>query len=196
MPATESAQDRVVIYEEEGGDPSLDLLTVTNEHGRTRVRAVGDPAQAVDLAVRLVAEGADFIELCGSFGAVWHARVARAVGARARVGAIYYGFESLTTIAAYKERFGAGETLTDVFLVVHQGADPERHRVRHEKPSGGPVTIVAVPDAKAAVEVVAELRSGLALIEVYGAPGPEVAEAVIEEVAAQVPVGLAAYGRR
>ncbi|MFD7551936.1 DUF6506 family protein [Streptomyces sp. NPDC059816] len=190
------AQDRVVIYEMEGGDPAVDLLSVSTSHGRTRVRAVGEPAQAVELATRLVAEGADLIELCGSFGAVWHARIAREVGARARVGAVYYGFESLTTIAAYKERFGTGEALADSFLVVHEGADPVQDRARYEKPSdGGPITIVAVPDAKAAARVAGELGPGLALIEIYGASGPEVAEAVIEEVDARVPVGLTAYGR-
>ncbi|MFI5943337.1 DUF6506 family protein [Streptomyces uncialis] len=190
----DTARNKVVIYEEEGGDPSVDLLVVGNTHGRTRVRAVGDPAQAVELAVRLVAEGVDRIELCGSFGAVWHARVARAVDGRAPVGAIYYGFESLTPIAAYKARFEAGEVLSDAFLVVHEGADPVADRVVHAKPGGGRVTLVAVPDEETAARVAAELGPALQLIEFYGVGGPDAAERVIEAVSpAGVPVGVMAF---
>ncbi|MGX2998561.1 DUF6506 family protein [Streptomyces sp. JNUCC 64] len=195
MSVSTGSRERVVVYEAEGGDPAVDLLDVTGPGGRVRVRAVTAPEQAVALAARLVEDGVDLVELCGSFGARWHAATVRAVGGRARVGAVYYGFESLTPIAAYKDRFEAGEALDDAFLVVQDGADPERDRTVRKKADGGRITIVAVPDADAAARTAAALGDRLHLVEVYGAPGPEVADAVLGAVDPGVPVGLAVYGR-
>ncbi|GAA4940318.1 hypothetical protein GCM10023334_051390 [Nonomuraea thailandensis] len=182
----------MIIYEEAGADPLADVLAVANHHGRTRVRAVAEPAQMVRLVTELVGEGVDRIELCGGFGAVWHARARQAAGGQAAVGAIYYGFESLPGVASYKQRFEAGETLSEAFLIVHEGADPEVDRVVRDRDAGS-TTLVAVPDEASAAEVAGKLAGGLQLIELYGTPGPESAAPVIDAVDAGVPVGVTAW---
>ncbi|MGR6923861.1 DUF6506 family protein [[Actinomadura] parvosata] len=186
-------KNRVIIYEEAGADPHADILNVANRHGRTRVRAIAGPGQLVELLTELVAEGVDRIELCGAFGAVWQAEARRAVGGRARVGAIYYGFESLTGVAAYKQRFESGEVLSEAFLIVHEDADPDTDRVVRVRDEGGSTTFVAVPDEAAAASVAGKLADRLQLIEMYGGQGPESAAPVITAVNARVPVGVTAW---
>ncbi|TMQ94559.1 hypothetical protein ETD83_23880 [Actinomadura soli] len=189
------SEDRVIIYEETGGDPETDVMTIHNGSGRTRVRAVGKQEQMVELISRLVGEGVTQIELCGAFGAVWHAAAGRAAGGKVPVGAIYYGFESLTGVASYKARFEAGDVLSEAFLIVHEGADPSADVVTHERADGGRTTLVAVPDEAAAGEVAGTMAGDLQLIELYGGSGPEGAEPVIRAVDGRVPVGVSAYRR-
>jgi hypothetical protein len=188
-------RDRVIIYEEAGADPQADVMTIENGHGRTRVRAVAEPGHLLNLVTRLVDEGVDHIELCGGFGAVWHAAARRATGGKVPVGAIYYGFESLTSVASYKTRFENGETLSEAFIIVHEGADPEVDRVVHEKDAGGRTTFIGVPDEGAAAEVAGKMAGELQLIELYGGEGPEGAESVIRAVDESVPVGVTGYRR-
>nr|SBO92280.1 hypothetical protein BN4615_P1794 [Nonomuraea gerenzanensis] len=183
----------MIIYEEAGADPRADVLTVGDDHGRTRVRAVAEPAQLETLVTELIGEGVDRIELCGGFGAVWHARARRAAGGQAKVGAIYYGFESLAGVASYKERFEAGQALSEAFLIVHEGADPEADRVVRKRDEGGRTTFVAVPDEAAAAEVAGRMAGELQLIELYGGPGPDAAAPVIAAVDGSVPVGVTAW---
>ncbi|GLW10601.1 hypothetical protein Misp01_57290 [Microtetraspora sp. NBRC 13810] len=189
------SRDSVIVYEEAGADPLADVMTIENGHGRTRVRAVAEPGQMVELVTRLVGEGVDRIELCGAFGAVWHAAARRATGGKVPVGAVYYGFESLTSVASYKARFEAGETLSEAFVIVHEGADPEADRVVRERDAGGRTTLIGVPDAEAAAEAAGKMAGELHLIELYGGEGPEGAEPVIRAVRESVPVGVTAYRR-
>lgn len=184
--------NRVIIYEEEGADPRADLLDVRTDAGRTRVRAVGAADEVAGLVSELIASGVDRIELCGAFGAVWHARVT-AVAGNVPVGAIYYGFESLTSVASYKARFEAGEILSDAFVVRHPGADPHRDRVVRTNAGGGRTYLVAVPDEAAAARTAAELAPDVQLIELYGLSGPAAAAPVIEAVASKVPIGVTAF---
>ncbi|TDD12522.1 hypothetical protein E1292_01355 [Nonomuraea deserti] len=190
------SDDKVIIYEETGADPETDVLVIQNASGRTRVRAVGDPAQMPELVTGLVAEGVDHVELCGGFGARRHAEAVRASGGGVPVGAIYYGFESLTGVASFKARFEAGQALSEAFIIVHEGADPSADRVVLDKDGGGSTTLVGVPDAAAAAEVAGKMAAGLQLIELYGTPGPDAAEPVIRAVeTAGVPVGVIAHRR-
>ncbi|WP_052423177.1 DUF6506 family protein [Nonomuraea candida] len=188
-------ENRVIIFEKAGADPQADLLTINHGDARTRVRAVAEPAQLLELVSSLEVDGIDRLELCGGFGAVWHARAREIVGNRVPVGAVYYGFESLAGVAAYKARFEAGEVLAEAFLIVHEGADPQVDRVTDERADGGSTTLVGVPDLATAAEVAAKMADELQLIELYGAPGPESAAPVIEAVAAAVPVGFSSYSR-
>ncbi|GII79487.1 hypothetical protein Sru01_44690 [Sphaerisporangium rufum] len=188
-------ENRVIVYEEADADQRIDVMAVQTARGRTRVRAVAEAAQMVGLVASLVAEGVDQVELCGGFGAVWHAEARRATGGKAAVGAIYYGFESLTSVASYKERFEAGEPLSEAFIVVHGGADPEADRVVHEKEGGGRTIFVAVPDVNTAAEMAAKPAGESQLIELYGTEGPDEAEPVIRAVDAKVPVGVSGYRR-
>ncbi|MEV4019744.1 DUF6506 family protein [Nonomuraea angiospora] len=92
-------------------------------------------------------------------------------------------------------RFEAGETLSEAFVIVHEGADPAVDVVVHEKADGGRTTFVAVPDETVAGEVAGKMAGELQLIELYGGSGPEGAEPVIRAVDGQVPVGVGAYQR-
>jgi hypothetical protein len=186
------SEDRVIIYEEAGAEPATDVMTIQNGSGRTRVRAVGQPEQMAELVSQLVGEGVTQVELCGAFGAVWHAAAGRAAGGRIPVGAIYYGFESLAGVASYKRRFEDGEVLSEAFIIVHDGADPSSDVVVHDKAGGGKTTMVAVPDEATAGEVAGKMAGELQLIELYGGPGPEGAESVIKAVEGKVPVGVTA----
>ncbi|TDC10422.1 hypothetical protein E1267_04265 [Nonomuraea longispora] len=190
------ADDKVIIFEAGSADPTTDALVIENASGRTRLRAVEEPAQMLELVSRLVAEGVDQIELCGGFGALPHADAVRAVGGRVPVGAIYYGFESLTAIASFKARYEAGDALSEAFIIVHEGADPATDRVVLEKDEGGTTTVVGVPDTEAAAELAGKMAADLQLIELYGTPGPDAAAPVIRAVeAAAVPVGVIAHRR-
>ncbi|MFI0405742.1 DUF6506 family protein [Actinomadura sp. 3N508] len=187
--------DKVIIYEETGADPTIDVMTVQNGSGRTRVRAVGKQEEMVELVSRLVGEGVTQVEICGAFGAVWHAAAGRAAGGKVPVGAIYYGFESLTGVASYKARFEDGDVLSEAFIIVHEGADPSSDVIVRERSDGGRTTLVAVPDEATAGEVAEAMAGDLQLIELYGASGPEGAEPVIRAVDGRVPVGVSGYRR-
>jgi hypothetical protein len=180
--------DHVIIFEAADADPSADLLTVENAHGRTRVRAVREPGQLAALTARLADEGVDGITLCGAIGALWHGPVSTQLKDRVRVSGVYFGFESLTSVAEYKARFEAGEVLTEAFFIVHEGAAPGP--VVRTRDDGGTTTLVPVPDVATAARIAGEMADGLGLIELYGVTGPENAEPVIRAVDAAVPVGF------
>jgi hypothetical protein len=181
-----------IIYEAAGADPATDRIVTRHGDHTTTVVATGDgdPTSVAGLAAGLVGEGVDVIELCGGMGPVPQAAVLAAVGDRATVGSVMYGFESLETVAAYKAGFAAGEFLPAAFLYLEPGADPTVDRaVKADEATHS--TFVAVPDADAAVAVARELAAqGVRLIELYGGLGPEAAAQVIAATGAQVPVGL------
>lgn len=182
----------VIIYEASGADPATDRIVTRRGEHVTTVVATGDgEAESVAaLAARFVDEGADVIELCGGMGPVPQAATLAAVGDRATVGAVMYGFESLESVAAYKVGFPAGEFLPTAFLYLEAGSDPAGDRTVREDPTA-PTTFVAVPDADAAVAVARELAGdGVRLIELYGGLGPDVAARIITATGAQVPVGV------
>ena len=92
------------IFEAPQMDPAVDRMVV--ERGGVRTTIVGVPEQAavVDVAVALVEDGAQFIELCGGFEPVWAGRVIEATGGRVPVGSVgYAGGASVTRLA---ELFG------------------------------------------------------------------------------------------
>jgi Family of unknown function (DUF6506) len=187
--------NNVVIFELDGADPSKDRIVTAHGQGSTTVVAA-DPSAIVSTAVDEVDRGADQIELCGAMGPLWHARVREAVGDRVPVGAVMYGFESLTGVADYKRRYGH-ERLHEAFVYIQPGSDPEVDRTVVEREHARSF-YVAVPDAAAAPAVAVQLvdGEGVELIELYG--GFEAADAarVIEAIGARAPVGIPSYGYR
>ena len=81
-------------------DPAVDRALIEAGGLRTTIVAVPEKSAAVRVAVDLVEEGAQSIELCGAFGPVWAARVIEAIGARVPVGSVGYGMESVSALAA------------------------------------------------------------------------------------------------
>ncbi|MCF2532129.1 DUF6506 family protein [Yinghuangia soli] len=87
------------IYTASGSDPAAETVVETPSC-RSVFVGVDRPDQAPDVARRLVAEGAQLIELCGGFGPVWTARVIEAVEGAVPVGAVGYGPEAVDQVHA------------------------------------------------------------------------------------------------
>jgi uncharacterized protein DUF6506 len=194
----EAVTHTAIIYEATGADPAADrIVTRHGEHAITVV-ATGDgsPPSVAKLAAELVDEGAEVIELCGGMGPVPQAAALAAVGERAIVGTVMYGFESLTSVAAYKAGFAAGEFLPAAFIYLVPGSDPAVDRtVKADEATQ--TTFVAVPDTAAAVTAARELAAeGVRLIELYGGLGPEAAAQVIAATQERIPVGVVSHVTR
>jgi hypothetical protein len=61
---------------------------------------VAKPEQGVAVAVALVSEGVQLIELCGGFGPLWTARVIEGIKNAVPVGSVGYGPESINAMYA------------------------------------------------------------------------------------------------
>src|SRR5688500_17306308 len=142
----------VIVYEAPDADPAVDRIVTEHDGSRTTLVAA-DPSAVVAAAVDAVAHGAHRTELRGGLGPVWQARVREAVGDRVPVGAVMFGFESLTGAADYKARYGS-ERLRSAFVYVQPGADPAVDRTvvdgEHDR-----TYFVAVPDTSVAPAVAA-----------------------------------------
>jgi Family of unknown function (DUF6506) len=185
--------NNVIIYEVEGADPAVDRIVTEHAGSRTTLVA-SDPSAIVAAAADAVDQGADQIELCGGLGPVWHAKVNKAVGDRVPVGAVMYGFESLTGVADYKARYGH-ELLHYAFIYIQPGSDPAVDRTVTESEHDR-AFFVAVPDASAAPAVAAQLvdAEGVQLLELYGGFEADDAAQVIEAIDGRAPVGIPSYG--
>jgi hypothetical protein len=98
---------RAVIFQAPDAHPAKDRYVFEHAGGRITIVAV-PAAEAVPAAAeQLVREGIERLEICGGLGAVPAAAAIEAVGDRARVGAVMFGFESLPGVASYRARFEA-----------------------------------------------------------------------------------------
>ena len=77
---------------------------------RTVLIGLASPAEAVEVAARLVDEGAQLIELCGAFGPLWTAKIIEAVGGRVPVGAVSYGSEAIDHLHAIFAEIGVSNS--------------------------------------------------------------------------------------
>jgi hypothetical protein len=184
--------NNVIIYERPGADSVADRIVTEYGGSRTTLLA-SDQSNIVANAIDAVEQGADRVELCGGLGPVWHAKVLEAVGERVPVGAVMYGFESLTSVADYKARYG-NEFLHEAFIYIQPGSDPTVHRNVTENEFARSL-FVAVPDAAAAPAVARQLvdQEGVRLLELYGGFRPADAARVIEAIDARAPVGIPSY---
>lgn len=95
------------IYGHPGADPVADRFVIERDGQRTSLVPVPDESAAVPVALELIDEGVELIELCGGFGLTEAARVVEAVEGRVPVGHVNFSLESVTGAAAYKARFEA-----------------------------------------------------------------------------------------
>lgn len=182
---------QAIIYEEVGADPAVDRIVTKHGDNRTMIVAVPQPSVAAEVAIALVNDGVDLIEVCGSFGVIWQAKVIEAVGGRVPVGAILYGFESITRAADYKARFEQGELMSAAFIYLEDGADSLSDRTVKTDKDGNRNIFVAVPEPSATAKVAVDLvNDGIGLIELYGGLGSTWAAQVIEAIDERVPVGF------
>jgi Family of unknown function (DUF6506) len=186
------SSSNVIVYARPGADPAVERITTEHEGSRT-ILIAADPDAIESAAIQAVHDGAERVELCGALGPLWHAKVLQAVGDRASVGAVMFGFESLTGVADYKARYGS-EFLREAFVYVQPGSDPAVDRTVTENEHSR-TYFVAVPDVSAAPEVAEQLvgEEGVQLIELYGGVQPADAARVIEAIDARAPVGIPSY---
>ena len=76
-------------------DPSVHRVTMRSAAFEMIAVGVASPAEGVEVATALVAEGVQLIELCGGFGPTWTARILEAIEHRIPVGSVAYGPESI-----------------------------------------------------------------------------------------------------
>jgi hypothetical protein len=60
-----------------------------------KVVGVSHPAEGIEAAKEMVAEGIQLIELCGGFSPVWAGKIIEAIGYAVPVGVVGYGPESI-----------------------------------------------------------------------------------------------------
>ncbi|MGI5145230.1 DUF6506 family protein [Plantactinospora sp. CA-294935] len=95
------------LYGQPGADPVADRVVVDRAGQRTSLVPVPDESLAASIAVELVEEGVELIELCGGFSVPAVARVIEAVSGRVPIGHVTFGAESVAGAAAYSARFDA-----------------------------------------------------------------------------------------
>jgi hypothetical protein len=88
------------IFTGRGLDPAADRAVIARDGFRAIIVGVAEPSQAPVIAVELVRDGVQLIELCGGFGPVWTAKVIAAIDGRVPVGSVGYGPESVDGMAA------------------------------------------------------------------------------------------------
>lgn len=89
------------IFEAPETDPRIDRLVIERGGVRSTVVAVPEQSAVVQVAVDLVRDGVQFIELCGGFEPVWAGKVIEATGGSIPVGCVgYAGGASVARLSA------------------------------------------------------------------------------------------------
>ncbi|NJK54217.1 MAG: hypothetical protein HC936_18165 [Leptolyngbyaceae cyanobacterium SU_3_3] len=88
------------IFEAPETNPKTDRMVIERGGMRSIVVAVPEQPAVVQAAVDLVAEGAQFIELCGGFEPTWAGKVIEATNGKIPVGTVgYAGGQSVLAMA-------------------------------------------------------------------------------------------------
>jgi len=93
------------IFEQPGADPAVNRFVIDRAGQETTLVAVPDADEAGRVAVDLVDDGIELIELCGGFSLAGAAKVVTAVDGRVPVGHVTFAIESITGAARYKAQF-------------------------------------------------------------------------------------------
>ncbi len=88
------------IVQGDGFDSETDVQVMETSSFRMTTIGVAHVEQGGDAARRLVADGAQLIELCGGFGPIWTAKMIEAIDDAVPVGAVAYGPEAIDRIHA------------------------------------------------------------------------------------------------
>lgn len=103
----EPARHTATIYADEEANPAVDRVVHRSSGGATTTVVGASDADFVTVATELVDAGTELVEICGGTPLTTAARVAAAVGDRARVTHVSWPFESLDGVSAYKAAFEA-----------------------------------------------------------------------------------------
>jgi hypothetical protein len=91
------------IFIANGADPTVDRLVLDRQGFRNVIVAAPDQSAAEEVAIELVDDGIQFIELCGIFGPVGTAKVIEATGEKVPIGSVNFGAESIDALAALRD---------------------------------------------------------------------------------------------
>jgi len=69
--------------------------TIGTERFVMKVVGVKKAEEGIAVAVKMVEEGIQLIELCGGFGPIWSGKIIEAIDKRIPVGSVGYGPESI-----------------------------------------------------------------------------------------------------
>jgi ribosomal protein S18 acetylase RimI-like enzyme len=81
-----------------GLDPSIHRIVMRSDHFEMIAIGVSSAAQGPAVALALVNEGVQLLELCGGFGPIWTGKILEAIGQRIPVGSVGYGPESIDSM--------------------------------------------------------------------------------------------------
>jgi hypothetical protein len=88
------------IFLSPNADPLRHRAVIETPGFKTTLVAVPDPSAAPSVAVALLAESIQRLELCGAVGPHWTNRVLDATRHRVPIGAVSYGVESVAALTA------------------------------------------------------------------------------------------------
>ena len=94
-----------LILIEDGANSARDRIVRDNGRVRKTIVFVSEPTEGPSVAIELVDQGVELIELDGGFGSLWAARIFEAIGGRAAVGCVSFGIESMEAVASFKQRY-------------------------------------------------------------------------------------------
>lgn len=185
--------NKAIIYEGYGAIPNETKFVRESTSGRLTIVAIGDPSESVSVALELVNEGAELIELCGYIPLMWKVKITEAIGNRAKVSTVTFGIESLILAASFSKLYAEGNPPHEAYIILEQGSDPDIDRFEKSFEFQH-TTFIPVPDEATASKVAFELaESGFGLIELYGGFTTSGVAKVIEAVSGRVSVGVGSF---
>ena len=185
--------NKAIIYEGYGAKPNETKFVRESSSGRSTIVAIGNPSESVAVAIELVNEGVELIELRGYIPLIWKVKIIEAVGKKAKVSSVTFGIESLLLAAAFSKSYDEGNPPREAYIILEDGSNAVTDRFekifdfQH-------TTFIPVPNETTAVKVATELtESGYGLIELYGGFTTAGAAKVIEAVAGRLSVGIGSF---
>lgn len=184
--------NKAIIYEGYGAKPN-DKFVRESSSGRLTIVAIGNPSESVAVAVGLVNDDVELIELCGYIPLIWKVKIIEAVGDKTKVSSVTFGIESLLLAAAFSKSYDEGNPPREAYIILERGSNAVTDRF--EKVFDFQcTTFIPVPNETTAVKVATELaESGYGLIELYGGFTTAGAAKVIEAAAGRLSVGVGSF---
>ncbi len=81
-------------------DPTRNRMTMASGSFTMIAVGVSSPEQCMRVALEMVDDGVQLLELCGGFGPKWTAKILDAIGGKIPVGSVAYGPESIDAMHA------------------------------------------------------------------------------------------------
>lgn len=184
---------KAIIYEGYKANHNEDRWIRESPSGHQTIVAIAQASDSLPVALALVNEGVELIELCGYIPLIWRVKIIEAIGNRAKVSSVAFGIESLFLATSFSKSYEEGNPPKEAYIILESGADPAIDRF--EKTFDfQKTTFIPVPDESTGAEIASELaESGYGLIELYGGFSASGAAKVIDAVSGRVAVGVGSF---